>query len=101
MNKSFTAPQTTDEYMSVFRQVAGIVNAALDFIQSQQGGELPGQGLHRAAEGVEFIASLRGDSGIFESTRPEGLSDFQSEMYATEDALRKRLLELGYKYPVR
>lgn len=100
MEPNTTAPQSAQEYITLFRNVAGIVDSALNNLRaSGETGHM--SGIDRAAEGVEFIASLRGDSGIFQDTRPEGLVEFQREMSATEDYLRGKLLELGYTYPER
>ena len=99
MNSTYTA----NEYINCFRQLAAIINQAMDIAATYtwDDEELKQRTLSRIAESVETIASLRGDSGIFHAARPEGLLDFQSEMYRTEDTLRARLLGLGYRYPQR
>lgn len=95
MNSNLQVPKTADEYITFFRTVAGVVNAAADQLEGVDDHERQ-LAINRLAEGVEFLASLRGDSGIFYSTRPEGLALHQKEMYETEDNLRNRLIDLGY-----
>lgn len=90
-------PKSSIEYMTTFRQLAEIINSAIDNIQSQP--QIQKSSLDRIAQNVETIACLRGDSGLYENTRPEGLVEFQKEMYLIEDYLRYRLLSLGYVYP--
>ena len=88
---------TAEQYIALFRGVAAIVDTALNHVATDNAADK----LHlldRVAEGVEFVASLRGDSGAFESTRPSGLSEYQQEMYATENQLRDKLIAQGYKY---
>lgn len=95
-------PQTAEEYIRCFRQLASITNKSMDALEAgtiRSSREQTLQNLKRVAEAVETISSLRGDSGIFYDTRPGGLPDYQTEMYKTEDALRKRLIGLGYVYP--
>lgn len=69
----------------------------MDSLASKQQIQL--SSLDRVSQNVETIACLRGDSDIYETTRPEGLVEYQKEMYSIEDKLRTRLLSLGYKYP--
>ncbi len=92
-------PKSATEYITCFRQLAAISENAMDYVASN----LPAEpkSLERLAESVETIAGLRGDSGIYQGSRPDGLVEYQKEMYATENYLRERLLGLGYKYPVR
>jgi len=90
-------PQDTNEYMILFRQLAAITDNAMDFISNNPSIQL--SSLDRIAQNVETIASLRGDSGIYHGSRTQGLNEYQSEMYRTEDQLRARLLSLGYQYP--
>lgn len=90
-------PQTAEEYIILVRQLAGITDAAMDYVAAHPPTALVS--LDRIAQNVETIASLRGDSGIYETTRPQDLATYQSEMYRLEDQLRSRLLSLGYTYP--
>jgi len=94
---NLTPPQTADEYITLVRQIAAIANKAMDTLEGSQ--PIHVSSLDRIAQNVETVASLRGDSGIYRTTRPEGLAEYQSEMYRIEDQLRSRLLSLGYKYP--
>lgn len=91
-------PQNTEEYIRTFRQLAAITADAMDYFEKHRLEARDPKSLTRIALAVETISALRGDSGIFESSRPE-LQSFQKEMYATEDALRDRLVGLGYEYP--
>jgi len=90
-------PKTAEEYIKLVRQLGAITNKAMDYLENNSSIQL--SSLDRIAQNVETIACLRGDSGIYENTRPEGLVEFQKEMYAIEDQLRARLIKLGYKYP--
>ena len=92
-----TPPYNVDEYIRLVRQLAAITDKAMDEIRSNDVIQLAS--LDRIAQNLETIACLRGDSGIYQSTRPEGLSEYQTEMYKIEDYLRARLVGLGYKYP--
>lgn len=96
-------PKTSDEYINCFKRLAALVNKAMDEVGKTEfiSGEDKSCALKRIADGVETVACLRGDSGIFYAGRPEGISEYQKEMYRIEYALRDRLLSLGYTYPKR
>lgn len=84
-------PADALEYIECFRKLAVLTNAAMDFIEHKT--------LVGVAESAETLSLLRGDSGAYYDARPEGLIEYQDEMYAIEEQLRVRLLGLGYKYP--
>lgn len=90
-------PQTATDYITLFRQLAAITNKAMDYLENNK--PIQVASLERIAQNVETLASLRGDSSIYNATRPEGLVEHQKEMYAIEDQLRNRLINLGYKHP--
>ncbi|MEO8863130.1 MAG: hypothetical protein ABI354_02295 [Candidatus Saccharimonadales bacterium] len=95
-------PGSPAAYIDCFRQLAAITNTALDYIENNAGRtseQDKNKSLGRVAESVETISSLRGDSGVYYDSRPDGLIEYQKEMYAIEDYLRERLVGLGYKYP--
>lgn len=94
---TLTPPQTADDYILLVRQLAAVTNRAIDYLENHRPIQLAS--LDKIAHNVETVACLRGDSGIYQEARPEGLDAFQKEMYAIEDQLRTRLLGLGYKYP--
>jgi len=101
---NLTLPKTAVEYITCFRQLAAITSTALSYVENKAdwvSEEDKNKSLARIAETVETISSLRGDTGAYYESRPNGLVEYQKEMYAVEDYLRGRLLELGYKYPVR
>lgn len=94
-------PKTYDEYVDAFRVLAALADAALDHIEKSAftSNDERAKVLCRAAELVESVATIRGDSGLLYDIRPSTPEkSFQSEMYATEDYLRDRLVDLGYKY---
>lgn len=90
-------PQTASEYIACFRSLAAMTNKHMNELKGQA--PIEPENLKRLAEAVETISSLRGDCDIFTDSRPEGLTEFQKEMYSTEDTLRQQLLDLGYVYP--
>jgi len=90
-------PATADEYMTCFRSLAAIADNAMDYLETRR--PIHRESLDRIAQNVETLASLRGDSNIYETSRPQGLDAYQSEMYQLENALRDRLISLGYQYP--
>ncbi len=90
-------PATAAEYMMCFRHLAAIADSAMDYLETHKPIHL--ESLDRIAQNVETLAGLRGDSSIYEKARPQGLDEYQSEMYQIEDTLRKRLVNLGYVYP--
>ncbi len=95
-------PENAADYIDCFRKLAALTDSALDYIENKVdwvSTNDKNKSLARAAESVETIASLRGDSGAYYESRPEGLVEYQKEMYAIEDKLRARLLSLGYRYP--
>lgn len=94
---NLVAPPTSEDYIKLVRQLAAIANRAMDYIEGSKPILLTS--LDRIAQNVETISSLRGASRIYQNTRPEGLAEYQKEMYAIESQLRERLLDLGYKYP--
>ncbi len=97
------APQTAEAYISLVRTLGAMTSVALDDVLNRQflDDNDKQKVLARAAEVVETISSLRGDSSLFEAQRPAGLAEYQSEMYDLENALRSKLLTLGYVYPTR
>lgn len=90
-------PETAEDYIQLVRQLSAIASRAMDYIESN--GPIQLTSLDRIAHNVETISSLRGDSGIYQETRPEGLVEYQKEMHVIEDQLRARLISLGYRYP--
>ena len=97
-------PLTATEYIDCFRKLAALTDSALDYAESKDTGSSERdreKTLSRIAENVETIASLRGDYLAYYDSRPEGLVEYQKEMYRIEDQLRARLLSLGYKYPTQ
>jgi hypothetical protein len=91
-------PKTAEDYIKIVRQLAAITNTAMDYLEKNSPIML--SSLDRIAQNVETVACLRGDSGIYQDTRPDGLAEYQKEMYAIEDLLRARLISLGYKYSI-
>jgi hypothetical protein len=96
-----TIPTTAEEYINLVRVLGAMTDAGLKKILASPEDPDRASALERAAEAVETISSLRGDSDLFESIRPEGLVEYQKEMYAIEDALRAQLIQAGYSYPKR
>lgn len=94
------APRTATEYLTCFRQIAAMVERAMDHVEKHEYGspEERLRALNNLAEGVEILASLRGDSGLFGNTRPPGLEKFQIGMYKIENQLRQRLRGMGYTF---
>lgn len=91
-------PKTADEYILCFRQLTAIIVKAMDHVEANPPVYLAT--LDRIAHNVETIACLRGDSGIYQDSRPPQLGElYQKEMYDTEYALRERLIAMGYVYP--
>lgn len=90
-------PQTVSEYMACFSQLAAIAGDAMDWIEAHP--PVTRGSLDRISQNVETLASMRGDSGIYQNSRPEGLMVYQKEMYRIENSLRDRLVGLGYEYP--
>jgi hypothetical protein len=97
-------PNSAVRYIEAFRTLAALTNAALDYAEKKTdwiSEEDRDKTLARLAESVEAIASLRGDDAAYYDARPDGLIEYQKEMYAIEDQLRGRLTGLGYKYPAQ
>ncbi len=94
-------PSTAEEYINIVRALGAIAETALNhFIPEEAVSDAErSKSLARIAEMVEVISSLRGDSGIFDNTRPEGLIKYQKEMYTIEDNVRQQLIAKGYQYP--
>lgn len=96
-------PASPEEYMHAFRATAALINKAMaaaedtEFVSDTD----KSKSLQRIAEGVETIACLRGDSGLFDQGRPNNLIAYQKEMYHIENMLRARLLKFGYTYSSR
>jgi hypothetical protein len=97
--QDISPPPTSLAYITLFRQLAGITNMAMDYVEHSRPIYL--DSLDRIAQNIETLAGLRGDSSIYDNSRPQGLTDYQKEMYAIENQLRTRLLALGYTYPPR
>ncbi len=94
------APKTAIEYLTCFRQIAAMVERAMDHVEEHGYGspEERLRALSNLAEGLEILASLRGDDGVFGSARPAGLEKFQVGMYKIENQLRQRLRGMGYAF---
>jgi hypothetical protein len=104
MELSNYLPKNAEEYINSFRSLAALTSAALDYTQNKTdwvSDDDRKMTLGRLAESVETLSSLRGDHGAYYDARPEGLMEYQKEMYAIEDQLRARLIGLGYTYPKR
>lgn len=98
MNFKENLPQTADEYILCFRKLAAITSEAMDYVEANKPIHLAS--LDRIAQNVETLSCLRGDSGIYRSSRPQGLSNlYQTEMYETEYSLKERLKSIGYNFP--
>lgn len=103
MDLSRNLPQTAEAYMASFRTLAALTDAALDHVEhnaSNLSDDDQQKINSRIADAIRTIAALRGDSDAFTAARPQGLSEYQKEMYAIEDQLYARLSRLGYT-PVR
>jgi len=95
-------PNNATEYINAFRALAALTNSAMDYVENKTdyvSEEDRNKTLGRIAESVETISSLRGDNGAYYDARPDGLMEYQKEMYTIEDQLRARSVDLGYKYP--
>lgn len=93
-------PNTATEYINFMRTFAALTEAALNYVENKNdwvSKEDREKSLATIAENVGTIASFRGDHAAYYQARPEGLIEFQKEMYSIEDSLRNRLFELGYK----
>lgn len=101
MDISKYLPKDAEEYISSMRVLAAIIYEAMNETERTQfvSAADKAKSLQRLADGVETIACLRGDSGIFYSARPHNLAEHQQEMYEIENTLRTRLVSLGYTYP--
>lgn len=101
MNISKYLPKDAESYITCVRMLAAIVNEAMDEAERMQfvSPMDRSRSLQRLADGVETLACLRGDSGIFYSSRPHNVVEYQNEMYQIENILRTRLISLGYTYP--
>ena len=93
-------PKSAEDYINCVRSLAALLHKAMDETESTQfvSENDRTRALQRLAEGVETVACLRGDSGVFSAGRPADLIEYQREMYQIEDDLRSRLLSLGYVY---
>lgn len=94
-------PRSPEEYIACFRQIAALIERAMDQAEKREFGstEERQRTLGNLAEGVELLASLRGNNALFNEIRPVAPPHFQLEMYKFETQLRERLIELGYAYP--
>ncbi len=95
-------PSSAADYINCFRTLAALTDSALNYIERDDDRASKHdrtRSLARVAESVETLASLRGDHAAYYDARPSGLTEYQKEMYAIENQLRKRLISLGYKYP--
>ncbi len=94
-------PGDAENYIQCFRMLAALIYTAMDEVEKTRDSseEDKARQLQRVADGVETIACLRGDSGLFYAARPRNLTLYQNEMYQIENLLRTRLVALGYSYP--
>ena len=96
MNNPFP-PQTPEEYIATFRNIATIADAAL--LQIEASSPVYHSSLDSIVHFVETLAGMRGDTSIYDATRPN-MAEYQQVMYSIENALRNRLIALGYEYTV-
>lgn len=97
-------PKSAEDYINCFRSLAALTSAILEYIENKTdwvSNDDRDNTLGRVAESVETISSLRGDNGAYHGSRPDDLIEYQKEMYAIEEQLRTRLVNLGYVYPSR
>ena len=90
-----TPPKTAKAYMTLFRQLATVASGAMDYLENAE--PMSDETWDRVAHSIETIAGLRGDSRIFDTTRPRellGHPEYQDEMYARERQLWQRFNEL-------
>lgn len=95
-------PSSATDYIDCFRKLAALTDSAMDYAENKDdwvSEQDKSKTLARLAESVETLSSLRGDTHAYYDSRPEGLLEYQKEMYAIEDQLRARLVGLGYKHP--
>jgi hypothetical protein len=100
-NNTGNIPETAEQYIDLVRTLGAMAEYSLAELQNKEFVSYKDRfsALARAAEVVETISSLRGDSSLFDKLRPTGLIEYQKEMYAIEDSARAKLVSLGYKYP--
>jgi hypothetical protein len=93
------APQTAEEYIQCFRALASLADKATTRYSEKKDWvsmEDRAKALSRLRELIEAVSLLRGDGGVLVSFRPQGLDQYQGEMYTTEDALWLGIKELEH-----
>lgn len=92
-------PKTKEDYIQCVRWLAGMLSESLqEVLANTSDAHNRERALQNIASGVQTIANLRGDNG-WDAIRPEGLVEYQKEMYRLENELRAQLEAAGYTYP--
>lgn len=102
MDSAQNLPKDAESYIAHVRQLAAMTNAAMDEVENKKYTRdemgLYESTIERLSGAVKTIADLRGDTNVFLGSRPEGLQQYQKEMYQLENELRARLSKIEYKF---
>lgn len=90
-------PETIEGYIALARQFAWLADIELKRMENAaKNGDL--HAVARRLPGlisiVNTVGYLRGQDGFFIEDRPQGMGEYQKELYATEDAAEQRLWAL-------
>jgi len=90
----FTDIKTADEYIDLVGKYSWLVNSELQKLEAnvrEHPEQINMESLPKLISMINVIGYLRGQDGAFLDSRPEGVSEYQSELYKNEDAFENRL----------
>ncbi len=89
--------KTADEYKNLVSTYSWLVDselAKIEKISKEHPEAMPVESLPKLISLVNVVGYLRGQDGAFIDVRPDGVADFQNELYENEDSFEKRLHEI-------
>ena len=93
----FTDIKTAEEYIDLVGKYLWLVDSELQKLEAnvkEHPEQINMESLPKLISMINVIGYLRGQDGAFLDSRPEGVGEYQTELYKNEDAFENRLNEI-------